>query len=126
MISQPLTVNGQRTTRYVMLGHLPDVHTAEAVRDGLVDTMATLPAHLRGSLTWDQGSEMATHKSGDAHRQDAPRNPHPEPTNLAVGSTLPGRHPSVSLCCDPRPTGRNTDYGMSRSSAKKTPPATRQ
>ena len=46
-----------------MLVHLPDSHTAEAVRDGLVATIATLPAHLRGSLTWDQGSEMATHKS---------------------------------------------------------------
>ena len=53
----------ERTTRYVMLVHLPDSHTAEAVRDGLVATIATLPAHLRGSLTWDQGSEMATHKS---------------------------------------------------------------
>ena len=53
----------ERTTRYVMLVHLPNDHTAETVRDGLVKTMATLPAHLRGSLTWDQGAEMATHKS---------------------------------------------------------------
>ncbi len=53
----------ERTTRYVMLVHLPGAHTAEAVRDGLVATIATLPAHLRGSLTWDQGSEMSTHKS---------------------------------------------------------------
>ncbi|MGY2744265.1 IS30 family transposase [Arthrobacter sp. UYCu723] len=53
----------ERTTRYVMLVHLPHDHTAETVRDGLVKTMATLPAHLRGSLTWDQGAEMATHKS---------------------------------------------------------------
>lgn len=53
----------ERTTRYVMLVHLPNDHTAETVRDGLVKTMATLPAHLRGSLTWDQGAEMAGHKS---------------------------------------------------------------
>ena len=53
----------ERTTRYVMLVHLPDSHTADAVRDGLVAAIATLPEHLRGSLTWDQGSEMATHKS---------------------------------------------------------------
>ena len=53
----------ERTTRYVMLVHLPGTHTAEDVRDGLVATMSTLPAHLRGSLTWDQGAEMATHKS---------------------------------------------------------------
>ncbi|MGM0929818.1 MAG: IS30 family transposase [Actinomycetota bacterium] len=53
----------ERTTRYVMLVHLPGDHTAEAVRDGLVATMSVLPAHLRGSLTWNQGSEMAAHKS---------------------------------------------------------------
>jgi IS30 family transposase len=53
----------ERTTRYVMLVHLPMEHTAESVRDGLVKTMAALPEHLRGSLTWDQGAEMAAHKS---------------------------------------------------------------
>jgi IS30 family transposase len=52
----------ERATRYTMLVHLPDGHDAEAVRDGLIATIATLPAHLRGSLTWDQGAEMARHK----------------------------------------------------------------
>ncbi|MGH3587899.1 MAG: IS30 family transposase [Pseudonocardia sp.] len=52
----------ERTTRYTMLVRLPDGHNAEQVRDGLVQTMAALPAHLRGSLTWDQGCEMARHK----------------------------------------------------------------
>ena len=41
----------ERTTRYVMLVHLPGDHTAETVRDGLIATMKTLPEHLRGSLT---------------------------------------------------------------------------
>lgn len=54
----------ERSTRYVMLGHLPGgVHTAETVRDVLVDLIGTLPEHLRGSLTWDQGAEMARHKA---------------------------------------------------------------
>ncbi|WP_156760168.1 IS30 family transposase [Microbacterium karelineae] len=53
----------ERSTRYVMLGHLPSDHTAEAVRDVLVPLIGSLPAHLRGSLTWDQGSEMADHKA---------------------------------------------------------------
>lgn len=44
-----------------MLVHLPVDHTAESVRDGLIKTMGTLPSHLRGSLTWDQGAEMAKH-----------------------------------------------------------------
>lgn len=54
----------ERSTRYVMLGHLPNGdHGAEVVRNVLVDLIGTLPEHLRGSLTWDQGAEMAAHKS---------------------------------------------------------------
>jgi transposase, IS30 family len=53
----------ERATRYVLLVHLPAGRTAEAVRDQLVATMTTLPEHLRGSLTWDQGAEMAAHRS---------------------------------------------------------------
>nr|WP_181788352.1 IS30 family transposase [Streptomyces phytophilus] len=53
----------ERTTRYTMLVHLPsNSHDATAVRDGLVHTVQNLPPHLRGSLTWDQGAEMARHK----------------------------------------------------------------
>lgn len=50
------------TTRYVLLGHLPGGHTAEEVRDVLIPLIGALPEHLRGSLTWDQGCEMAAHK----------------------------------------------------------------
>ncbi|MGO1057472.1 IS30 family transposase [Crossiella sp. CA198] len=52
----------ERATRYTMLVHLPEGHNAEAVRDGLIKVVSTLPGHLRGSLTWDQGCEMARHK----------------------------------------------------------------
>jgi IS30 family transposase len=52
----------ERATRYTLLVHLPGGHDAEQVRDGLIQTMKTLPEHLRGSLTWDQGCEMARHK----------------------------------------------------------------
>jgi IS30 family transposase len=52
----------ERTTRYTVLVHLPGGHTAEEVRDSLITAVSTLPAHLRGSLTWDQGCEMARHK----------------------------------------------------------------
>ncbi|GAA4764220.1 hypothetical protein GCM10023329_07520 [Streptomyces sanyensis] len=47
----------------MMLVHLPVDHTAPATRDALVETVKTLPAHLRRSLTWDQGSEMAAHRT---------------------------------------------------------------
>lgn len=52
----------ERQTRYVMLGHLPAGHTAAKVRDVLTGLIGELPAYLRGSLTWDQGAEMAEHK----------------------------------------------------------------
>jgi IS30 family transposase len=51
----------ERTTRFVLLLHLPHGHTAPAVADAMVAKMATLPEQLRRSLTWDQGPEMANH-----------------------------------------------------------------
>src|SRR6266516_1428168 len=51
----------ERTTRYLMLLHLPAGHGADAVRDAMLEAIATLPARMRGSLTWDQGLEMARH-----------------------------------------------------------------
>jgi IS30 family transposase len=68
----------ERTTRYLMLLHLPRMnghgegprahngpalagHGAEAVRDAITASILTLPEQLRRSLTWDQGAEMAEH-----------------------------------------------------------------
>ncbi|QBI22038.1 IS30 family transposase [Egibacter rhizosphaerae] len=51
----------ERTTRYTVLAHLPAAHTAAAVRDAVTAALAVVPAHLRRSLTWDQGREMACH-----------------------------------------------------------------
>ena len=66
----------ERSTRFVMLLHLPPMHDrgprvkngpalaghgAEAVRDAIAVTITTLPDQLRRSLTWDQGSEMSQH-----------------------------------------------------------------
>jgi IS30 family transposase len=51
----------ERSTRFVMLLHLPDGHNAEQVRLELANTIGRLPAQLRRSLTWDQGKEMADH-----------------------------------------------------------------
>ena len=51
----------ERSTRFVMLLHLPDDHGAAAVRDAIAATIMTLPAELRRTLTWDQGVELAAH-----------------------------------------------------------------
>jgi IS30 family transposase len=51
-----------RASRFTILLHVPGPrHTAEAVTASLVAALAQLPAHLRRSLTWDQGKEMALH-----------------------------------------------------------------
>jgi IS30 family transposase len=49
----------ERATRFTILLHLPDEHTAEAVAAAMIEAMGELPDHLRRSITWDRGSEMA-------------------------------------------------------------------
>jgi IS30 family transposase len=51
----------ERSSRYVMLGALPDSRVSEQVVQVLIGLMRRLPAELRKTLTWDQGSEMAEH-----------------------------------------------------------------
>jgi IS30 family transposase len=51
----------ERSTRFLILLHLPDDHGAGAVRDAIAAAITTLPTRLRRSLTWDQGAELAQH-----------------------------------------------------------------
>jgi IS30 family transposase len=51
----------ERANRYVMLGSLPDGRDSQAVIAVLTRLAQRLPQHLLRSLTWDQGTEMATH-----------------------------------------------------------------
>jgi transposase, IS30 family len=51
----------ERSTRFVMLLHLPHDRSAEAVRDAIAAKILALPAALRRSITWDQGKEMSQH-----------------------------------------------------------------
>jgi IS30 family transposase len=53
----------ERTTRYVLLLHLGKDHSAVAVETAMRKAIRTLPKELMRSVTWDQGREMATHKS---------------------------------------------------------------
>ena len=51
----------ERSSRYVILLHLPNGRTAENVRFALTRELSRLPMELRRTLTWDQGKEMAEH-----------------------------------------------------------------
>jgi len=51
----------ERSTRFVMLLHLPAGHDPAAVAAAMTEAMGSLPAAVRRSLTWDQGREMAHH-----------------------------------------------------------------
>ncbi len=51
----------ERTSRFTQLVALPDGYRAEPVRLALTQSIRSLPAQLRRSLTWDQGKEMAEH-----------------------------------------------------------------
>src|SRR5512146_1986564 len=51
----------ERSTRFTLLVPLPDGKSAPAVAAAITPVIAALPAALRRSLTWDQGTEMALH-----------------------------------------------------------------
>jgi IS30 family transposase len=49
----------ERSTRFVILLHLPERHDAPSVAEAMIREMSKLPHHLRRSITWDRGSELA-------------------------------------------------------------------
>ena len=51
----------ERTSRCVLLLHLPDGRSAKGVERAMQQAISTLPEQLRRSITWDQGKEMAHH-----------------------------------------------------------------
>lgn len=81
----------ERSTRFTILLHLPDRHDAASVAQAMITQMAQLPEHLRRSITWDRGSEMADF----------------ERIQLELGTTV--------YFCDPRsPWQRGTNENTNR------------
>lgn len=52
----------ERASRFVILLHLPGRHTSDEVAAAMIRQMRALPDHLRRSITWDRGSEMAAYE----------------------------------------------------------------
>lgn len=51
----------ERTSRFVLLLHLPDGREAIKVNHAMKTAITDLPAELMRTITWDQGREMARH-----------------------------------------------------------------
>ena len=85
----------ERTTRCTLLAHLPGGdHDAATVRDAVVAALKVMPPHLRLTLTWDQGKEMARHAEFAAALGPTsvyfcdPRSPWQRPTNEHTNGML--------------------------------------
>jgi transposase, IS30 family len=51
----------ERSTRFTILLHLPGRHDANTVAEAMIREMRHLPEHLRRSITWDRGTELAAY-----------------------------------------------------------------
>ena len=51
----------ERSTRFALLGRLPGLRDSATVTEVLSKMIETLPANLKRTITWDQGTEMAFH-----------------------------------------------------------------
>ena len=84
----------ERRTRYLILVHVPtDRPRAEAIGDGITAALAGLPAWLRGTLTWDQGKELAldqqiTEQTGTSVFFCDPHSPWQRGTNENINGLL--------------------------------------
>jgi transposase, IS30 family len=52
----------ERSTRFTILLHLPGRHDAGSVAEAMIREMRQLPQHLRRSITWDRGTELAAYQ----------------------------------------------------------------
>jgi IS30 family transposase len=68
----------ERATRFTILLHLPERHDADSVATAMIREMSKLPEHLRRSITWDRGTELADYRR----------------IQLALGATVYFCHPN--------------------------------
>jgi IS30 family transposase len=109
----------ERSTRFVMLLHLPRGRTAEAVREAMAAKILTLPEALRRSITWDQGKEMAQHARFSVDTGVASTSVTP----TAPGNAAATRTPTV-CSASTSPRARACDASAPRTSTRRRPAST--
>src|SRR4029453_7974596 len=60
--ASPMVTLRERTTQYGVIVNLPHDHTANSVNTAVTGAFTAMPAHMKRTLTWDQGVEMARHQ----------------------------------------------------------------
>ena len=99
----------ERTSGFLLLVHLNGKHDTATVRECVGTAMSALPAHLKKTLTWDQGSEMAEYRQLQEETTIPvyfcdPHSPWQrgsnENTGLAPASATSGCHVTVWFVCD--------------------------
>jgi transposase, IS30 family len=88
----------ERVTRMTMIVHIVGARTAEQLKEAMICRFNELPAHLRLSLTWDQGIEMARHhefteETGIPVFFCEPHSPWQRPSNENTNGLLRGYFP---------------------------------
>ncbi len=106
----------ERSTRFVILLHLPGDHSADTVAAAVIREMGKLPEHLRRSVTWDRGTELAEY----AQIQTALDLTLSFATRTHPGSAAATRTPTVSCGSGSRraPTSRPTPPTTSNASPR--------
>jgi len=83
----------ERTTRYVLLLHLPAGRDARLVEQAMRQAIGGLPGELARTITWDQGKELAT----------TPTSPSPlasrSPAAIRTSLGSAGRTRTPTGCC---------------------------
>ncbi len=103
----------ERKTPYGIIVNLPADHTARSVNAAAVAVFATMPAHMRRTLTWDQGVEMTPARAKDSATElNAPASdPRPVARSRCFRSERFGGPTSaaMSAAVDNPPASRNLD-----------------
>ena len=83
-----------RASRFTLLADLPEGHSAPEVTAALVEAFDRVPPHMRSTLTWDQGREMAAWADTEALIEGLtiyfcdPHSPWQRPTNENTNGIL--------------------------------------